>query len=312
MVVTKHPLPVIRQGWVRAIVFFIVHVGIYFLAGSVAGIVWVVQHPEATARSAGNDPGLDILVVTVSVILSTLAAFAFRRYIDRQSIFSMGFAWRGYQRHAWAGLLLAIVLLGAGSLLLYGTQRIDWLETRLEAGPILSGLALFALTALSEEIVFRGYMLNNMLSSLPKWPALGAVTVLFALIHLGNAHLNVVAVINLLAGGLLLGINYVYTRNLWFSVFFHFSWNFFQGTVLGYGVSGLGIASIWHLERTGDDLLTGGAFGFEGSAVATGLLVLAILFCGYRKLWDGALVGGDANQGERTRPGQQKDEPGAE
>ena len=31
-----------------------------------------------------------------------------------------------------------------------------------------------------------------------------------------------------LIAGLFLGINYIYTRNLWFSIFFHFSWNFFQ------------------------------------------------------------------------------------
>ncbi|MBO9564410.1 MAG: CPBP family intramembrane metalloprotease [Niastella sp.] len=289
MAVTNHPLPAIRQGWVRAIVFFIVVLGIYFLVGSIAGGVWIIQHPEVTTSALINDPTLDTVVITASTLLSIMLAFVFRRFVDRQSILSMGFAWKGHQRHAWAGFLLGIVLLGIGSLILYGTQRIDWVETRLDVNPIVSGLVLFALTALSEEITFRGYMLNNMLLSMPRWPALGAVTVLFALMHLGNAHLNVVAIVNLLAGGLLLGLNYVYTRNLWFSVFFHFSWNFFQGTVLGYEVSGLSGQSIWHMERKGDDLLTGGAFGFEGSAVATGLLLLAVLFCAYRPVWDAAL-----------------------
>lgn len=297
MAVTNHPLPAIRQGWVRAIVFFIVYVGVYLLVGSIAGVAWAIQHGGATPGELVKDASsLQTMILVGSAVVSISLAFVFRRFIDRQSIHSMGFAWKGHQRHAWAGFLLGIVLPGIGSLILYGTQRIDWVETRLDAAPIVSGLVLFAITALSEEIIFRGYMLNNMLLSMPQWPALGAVTVLFALVHLGNAHLNVVAVVNLLAGGFLLGINYVYTRNLWFSVFFHFSWNFFQGTVLGYEVSGLGGQSIWHMERKGDDLLTGGAFGFEGSAVATGLLLLAILFCAYRPVWDGALVREDTNQ----------------
>jgi uncharacterized protein len=293
MAVTNHPLPAIRQGWVRAIIFFIVYVGIYLLVGSIAGVAWVIEHPDAKAEGLANDLYLNKITLAVSAVVAITLAFVFRRFVDRQSVRSMGFAWKGHQRHAWTGFLLAIVLLGIGSLILYGTQRIDWLETRLDVNAIVSGLVLFALTALSEEITFRGYILNNLLLSMPRWPALGAVTVLFALVHLGNAHLNVVAVVNLLAGGLLLGINYVYTHNLWFSVFFHFSWNFFQGTVLGYEVSGLSGQSIWHMERKGDDLLTGGAFGFEGSAVATGLLLLAVLFCMYRQVWDAALVRGD-------------------
>lgn len=287
MAVTNHPLPAIRQGWVRAIVFFIVYIGIYLVVGSAAGVAWGIQHRGSTPEELVKDvSSLQTMILVGSAVVSIVLAFVFRRFVDRQSLRSMGFAWKGHQRHAWAGFLLAIVLLGTGSLILFATQKVDWLETRLDAAPIVSGLVLFALTALSEEITFRGYILNNMLSSLPRWPALGAVAVLFALMHLGNAHLNPVAVVNLLAGGLLLGINYVYTRNLWFSVFFHFSWNFFQGTVLGYEVSGLGGQSIWHMERKGDELLTGGAFGFEGSAVATGLLLLAVLFCMYRKVWD--------------------------
>lgn len=287
MAVTNHPLPAIRQGWVRAIVFFIVYVVIYLLVGSAAGVAWAIRHRQSNPAALVKEvSSLQTMILVGSAVVSMALAFVFRRFVDRQSILSMGFAWKGHQRHAWAGFLLAIVLLGTGSLILFATQKIDWLETRLNTAPILSGLVLFALTALSEEITFRGYILNNMLSSLPRWPALGVVAVLFALMHLGNAHLNPVAVVNLLAGGLLLGINYVYTRNLWFSVFFHFSWNFFQGTVLGYEVSGLGSQSIWHMERKGDDLLTGGAFGFEGSAVATGLLLLAVLFCTYRPVWD--------------------------
>lgn len=250
----------IKSGWVRALVLYIAYLGIYFLVSAFAGV------------------GVVGVILVCSTVLSIGVAFGLRRLIDRQSIASMGFAWKGHERDAWVGFLLGPILLGIGSLILYGTQHIDWLDTRLEALPILTGLGLMVLTAFSEEIVFRGYMLNNMMRSLPRWPALGVVTVLFAITHFANAHLNPVAVLNLLAGGFLLGINYIFTRNLWFSVFFHFSWNFFQGPVLGYEVSGLGLQSIWHMDRKGDELLTGGAFGFEGSAVATGLLSLAILF----------------------------------
>lgn len=286
MALTNTPPPAIKQGWVRAILFLIADLGIYFLVSVSAGVVWALQHPSASTADLINDPSFNTLILIGSTVITIATAFVFRRFVDRQSIYSMGFEWKGHQRDAWAGFLLALVLLGAGSLILFFTQNIGWTNTQLDTRAVATGLLLFLLTALGEEIAFRGYILNNLLTSMPRWPALAIVSVLFTLVHLGNAHLNPVAVLNLLAGGLLLGINYIFTRNLWFSVFFHFSWNFFQGTVLGYEVSGLGSQSIWQMERKGDDLLTGGAFGFEGSAVATGLLVLALLFCAYRKWWD--------------------------
>lgn len=282
----------LKQGWIRAIVFFIVYLGAYFLVSALAGVVWALQQAPGSTGDLLHNRSFNLLLLLVNALVSIGLAFIFRRFVDRQSILSMGFQWKGRQRSAWAGFLLGIILLGVGSLLLYFTKHIDWVDTRLDKGAIGMGLGFFLLTALSEEIVFRGYVLNNLLGSMDKWMALAVVSLLFAVMHLGNAHLNPVAILNLVAGGVLLGINYIFTRNLWFSIFFHFSWNFFQGTVLGYEVSGLGIQSIWHMDRKGDELLTGGAFGFEGSAVATGLLVMAILLCSYRKWWDEVAASG--------------------
>ena len=286
MALPTTPKPAIQQGWVRAIVFFIVYLVIYLLVSALTGVVWVLKHPGATTTEIINDPSFHRLGLVLSATVSIAVVIVFRLIIDRRSILSMGFPWRGHQRDAWAGFLLGPVLLGTGSLILFFTRNIGWTETNLEMAPLLTGLGLFLITSFSEEMVFRGYILHNLLSSLNKWTALGVTSVLFALVHIGNAHIDPVAILNLLAGGFLLGINYIYTRNLWFSIFFHFSWNFFQGAVLGYEVSGLGSQSIWQMERSGPPLLTGGQFGFEGSFVATILLLAAILFCLQRKWWD--------------------------
>jgi len=288
MALPNYPSPAIKQGWVRAIVFFIVYLGTYFLVSALGGVVWALQQAPGATTDLLHNRSFNILLLLVNGLVSIGLAFIFRRFIDRRSIRSMGFGWKGRQRSAWAGFVLGIIILGVGSLLLYFTQHIDWVDTRLDMGAIGEGLGLFLLTALGEEIIFRGYVLNNLLDSMNKWTALVVVSLLFALVHLGNAGLNPVGILNLVAGGVLLSINYIFTRNLWFSIFFHFSWNFFQGVVLGYEVSGLDMQPIWHMERKGDDLLTGGAFGFEGSAVATGLLLMAIFLCLQRKWWDGA------------------------
>jgi hypothetical protein len=68
---------------------------------------------------------------------------------------------------------------------------------------------------------------------------------------------------------------------LWFGIFFHFSWNFFQGPVFGYEVSGLGLESIIQQTLMGPTIFTGGPFGFEGSLLCPVLLLLATTFFAY-------------------------------
>jgi membrane protease YdiL (CAAX protease family) len=131
--------------------------------------------------------------------------------------------------------------------------------------------------ALAEEIVFRGYILKNLMRSVNKWMALGISAILFAMAHWGNPGMTPVAAVNLLLGGLLLGINYIYTRNLWFAISFHFSWNFFQGPVLGYEVSGLPLHNVLQPDLKGPWWITGGSFGFEGSFITTCLFIAALL-----------------------------------
>ena len=285
MTISPRRPSIITQGWVRALLFFIAHVGIYLFAGVCLALLWATQQPPDKLAELPSNPALTMAIPAVSSVLSIVVAFIFRRFIDRASIESMGFVWKGHEREALTGFLLGIVLLGAGSLLLYATGHIDWVDAQFAGGSMGIGFGLFLLTAFGEEIAFRGYILNNLLDSFNKWVALGAATVLFVLMHIGNAHLNPVAFLNLVAGGVLLGMNYVFVCNLWFSICFHFSWNFFQGSVLGYEVSGLSLQSLLQMDRKDNVLLTGGDFGFEGSIVATGLLVGAILFVSNRRWW---------------------------
>ena len=99
-------------------------------------------------------------------------------------------------------------------------------------------------------------------------------------------HFNLIAFINIFIAGVLLGINYIYTKNLWFAIFFHFSWNFFQGPVLGFQVSGIELPTLLQQNSNGSILLTGGKFGLEASwlvTIAMSLTVLILYFIFQKK-----------------------------
>ncbi|WP_049134479.1 CPBP family intramembrane glutamic endopeptidase, partial [Bacteroides fragilis] len=144
---------------------------------------------------------------------------------------------------------------------------------------LLSGL-FFAMVAIVEETMMRGYVLGRLLRTrLNKFISLLISSLLFALLHLMNPNVAFLPMLNLVLGGLLLGASYLYTRNLWFPVSLHFFWNWIQGPVLGYEVSGNRFCeTLFSLRLPANNLINGGVFGFEGSLVCTVLATLFTLF----------------------------------
>ncbi len=95
--------------------------------------------------------------------------------------------------------------------------------------------------------------------------------------HALNPNMSILSCLDLFLAGILLGVSYLFTKNLWFPIALHFSWNFFQGTVFGFNVSGLNGYSIIQQERISNNLLNGGLFGFEGSVLSMILQLIFIL-----------------------------------
>jgi hypothetical protein len=83
--------------------------------------------------------------------------------------------------------------------------------------------------------------------------------------------------------GILLALPYVLTGELAISIGLHLAWNFFQGTVYGFPVSGSQPSRrLLILEQSGPELWTGGAFGPEGGLLGiVATLVGCVLVLGW-------------------------------
>lgn len=187
----------------------------------------------------------------------------------------LGMSLRGRGKDLLAGLGVAVLLyaVGFGTSLLMGTvgiASVQWVPRDL-----LGTLLFFLLVAVTEEVMLRGFVLGRMLSAgMNRFVALFLSSALFSAMHLFNPNFALLPFVNILLAGCLLGASFLYTRNLCFPVVLHWFWNWLQGPVLGYEVSGMDSGeTLLTLRLTGSDLLTGGSFGFEGSLLCTVLLV---------------------------------------
>ena len=122
-----------------------------------------------------------------------------------------------------------------------------------------------------EEFVNRCAVLGALLLIVRRaWVAVLISAVGFGVMHAGNDHASILSVIHTIIAGLVYGIPFAATERIWLPMGLHMGWNYAQGRIFGFAVSGSGPAigfSFIQLHDNGPALLTGGAYGPEGGVI---------------------------------------------
>lgn len=239
--------------------------------------LFLIQKALGMEMQEGSLPSLFLERLLMLVGYLSAAVLVLRWRNLPLSLLGMSLRGRGKDLLAGFGVAVLLYAVGFGTSLLMGTVEIasvEWVPRDL-----LGTLLFFLLVAVTEEVMLRGFVLGRMLSAgMNRFVALFLSSALFSAMHLFNPNFALLPFVNILLAGCLLGASFLYTRNLCFPVVLHWFWNWLQGPVLGYEVSGMDSGeTLLTLRLTGSDLLTGGSFGFEGSLLCTVLLVVGTL-----------------------------------
>ncbi|ULQ56696.1 CPBP family intramembrane metalloprotease [Flavihumibacter rivuli] len=275
-----YPKP-ITTGWLRVLIF----TGTY-LATMVA-VNFIIQ--SLTRNISGINPaGYALLTFLVLGAFSFLLVKVFCKALDKRPFLELGWQDEDRLRNTLTGSALAMAILGTGTIILVANNNLKWMDVTANGPALALSFALMLIVSFTEELVFRGYILRNLIDSFPPAFSLAISALVFALFHGANPGSNWLALANVFLAGILLGLNYLFTGSLWFGIGLHFWWNFLQGPILGYSVSGLGLPSLLNTYLDGPPFLTGGSFGFEGSILNTvlDLLSIGILAFIYSRLFE--------------------------
>ena len=148
--------------------------------------------------------------------------------------------------------------------------------------------------AASEELLFRGFGLQQLIRASNPWIAIIGTSVVFGLLHAGNPGASTVGLVNTALFGCLFGFLLVRRRSLMVPVGVHFGWNVTL-VAIGASLSGLRIKVVdVMLTSSGPVLWSGGPYGPEASLITSLVVALVIAIVLYLpskletglRLWD--------------------------
>lgn len=250
------------------------------------GLVLANLAQGAARGLAAGLPQLARIVIGYLIVdaVFLLETWFFLSVFDHRSFRTLGLWF--YPR--WGGELVLGIVLGAaliavvvGGLVGSGLVSYHGLgEGSRDYGFAALGGMLF-LAAAFEELATRGYAFQRLIESITPLGAVLVFSALFGAGHLGNPHVNPLAVANTVLAGVLLSLVYLKTRALWLPIGLHWAWNFLLGPVFGLPVSGFTRVFQPFLLKgqvAGPEWLTGSTYGPEGSILLTVACVAAIVW----------------------------------
>jgi uncharacterized protein len=259
----------LRNGW-WILIFFLV------LASLLVPAMLLAQQ---------NHTDVSIGMQAVIIALATFISQLLRRKPLVELLGKFNLNWL---KELWLGGLFGstFMLIPALILAMFGWMTWQWNP---EGFSILaSSLLLFAGVAVTDEMLFRGFVFQRLISGLGVWPAQLIIAAFFLLTHLSNPGMigsaKFVASINIFLASILFGVAFVRTRSLALPLGLHWMANWVQGSVLGFGVSGAEQAALLKpVFGEAPTWLTGGQFGLEASVPGLICVIATLIFINNRK-----------------------------
>jgi len=272
--------PRLRAGWRLLLQTAILG----FLLGCMSVTFVVFSMLGGIIALDAQDMSTEILLVLqiIQSLAFVLSVYLARRFLDKRSFESLGLK---LNKQAFLGILAGIgitfIQMGFIYLLMLGLGWMTFEGFAWQADSITNVirqttlfLIFFMLTGWSEEILSRGYHLQTLTSGLNLFWGVFLSSAIFGLLHFYNPGATWVSTFGIFIAGLFFAYAYVRTKQLWLPIGLHIGWNFFEGVVFGFPVSGLDIYALTRIEVTGPELWTGGAFGPEAGLILLPSLVV--------------------------------------
>jgi membrane protease YdiL (CAAX protease family) len=277
----------IRSGWKIAILLagtFVITLLLSFLAFFIIGLIGgYLKYPVQKfylLLMVGEERFY--LFNTISFLATLIMIILMLKFIDKKKFRDIGFISIKYgYKNLILGFLIGAFSIAIIVLILYVTGSvIIEKNSNISAYYLVGGIYAFILVGLQEELMSRGYFINALNQMGKPWLSVLVSSIIFSLMHILNPNIVFLGLLNIFLIGVLFSYMYLKTGDLWMPIGYHISWNYFQGYIFGFNVSGNAIRGIYNTFPK-NNLFSGGEFGLEGGIIATLVILITFLILYY-------------------------------
>lgn len=256
--------------WIQIILILILYV---FFTSFLQFIVLLVMGINLTTDTFSQISLFQELIITIISSIITIFFVWTCSFDDKKDLLDIVVSpFKVILKDVFGGIFLGVLLISIGFIVLLFLHQISVKEVNWVFSGFFLSFLLFVFVAITEEILFRGFLLNRLMKSVHVTVALIGSSLLFTAMHVMNENCTSIGLFNIFMAGIILGLLFIITKKIWLPIAFHFSWNFFQA-MCGFGVSGHNSYSLIEQEKENNSI-NGGLFGFEGSFVCSILMLL--------------------------------------
>ncbi len=278
-------------------VFFVAQMAMSFPVTIVAMPLMFLSEDYLAAKASGDynrimEASMDLamsppMLITqlFATVIMTAVAMLFCKLIQKRKMTTLGFKKPGMWKEYGVGMLIGfgmmagIVAIGV----LTGSMELRFNSDISSIGSIALLVTIFVgflFQGMSEEVLCRSYFLISLARKDGKvWMGIIVSSIAFGALHLGNAGIAPLALVNLILFGTFAGVYFIKRGNIWGAAAIHSIWNFAQGNIFGVLVSGndFGVTIFESTINEEMTLINGGDFGLEGGILTTVVLLVATL-----------------------------------
>lgn len=249
---------------------------ILFLLMQVPGVIFA---PLFSYVFLGNDNSDYFLLFNLFMtIFVALLGYLFARKYQKRNKESLGLI--NNSKNYLKGILIGLLMILSVVLLLkisgFATFTINISQV---TWPIFVLFILgWAIQSFEEELITRSILMNYFAVNNGVMGGIIINSLIFAILHLGNPAFGILPFINIMLIGIIFSLLFYISDDIFLPAAAHSFWNFAQGNIFGIEVSGMDEINntIFKTKLMGSDLISGGAFGFEGSFFVTLVEIIMI------------------------------------
>lgn len=176
------------------------------------------------------------------------------------------------------GCLLGFAGNGLGILVAILTGSISLKFTGMNIGFAIVSFILLAGQCIGEEVALRGFLYRTINKRHSAFFAVIFSSLLFAIFHLGNRGIGILALINLFLIAVFFAETVFYFDSIFIAYGFHILWNYTQNFIFGLPNSGIkSFYSFFGIDTQYDSIFYSTVFGIESTVTTTVVLLVGIV-----------------------------------